>query len=57
MKNANEALVNYILSMTEEQATKLLERLDMVKRLAGLTTNEFAFVNQFCNRVWGEVTE
>ena len=30
MKNANETLVEYVMSLTDEQVNKLMERLDLL---------------------------
>lgn len=52
---AFEMLVEYITTLTPEQAAKLVNHLDMIKRIVGMTDNEQIFLDSFIGQVFGKV--
>lgn len=49
-----DALLSYILNLTPAQVDKLVERLDLLKQLAGMTRNELIFAETFLDKVCGK---
>ena len=62
MKNAQNAisnkdtLIDYIQRLTPAQCDKLVERLPLLKHLAGMTPNELIFAETFLDKVCGRVS-
>ena len=54
MKNANEALVEYGMSLTDEQVNKLMERLDLLKQLVSLTGTQLTYTETLLDRLFGK---
>lgn len=48
-----ETLINYILNLTPAQVDKLIERLPLLKQLAGMSKNELIFSETFLEKVCG----
>lgn len=62
MKNAQtatpavQALIDYIQRLTPAQCEKLVERMPLLKQLAGMTANELIFAETFLDKVCGKVS-
>ena len=46
-----DALIDYIMKLTPAQCDKLVERLPLLKQLAGMTENELVFAETFLGKV------
>jgi len=61
MKNAQtatpnkDALIDYIQRLTPAQCDKLVERMPLLKQLAGMTANELIFAETFLDKVCRKV--
>lgn len=51
-----EELFAYVASLTPEQVEKLIERLPLLKQMAGMSGNELLFAERFLDKVCGKVT-
>ena len=51
-----ETLINYILNMTPAQVDKVIEKLSLLKQLAGMSKNEPPFAEAFLDKVCGKVS-
>lgn len=51
-----DALIDYIQRLTPAQCEKLVERLPLLKQLAGMTANELIFAETFLDKVCGKVS-
>ena len=51
-----DALVDYIQHLTPAQCDKLVERMPLLKQLAGMSANELLFAETFLEKVCGKVS-
>ena len=51
--SATEALIQYIMNLTQEQTEKVMKRLPQVEKLLNMSDNEIVFTEALTDRIFG----